>query len=36
MSGSGEQLYEWQTRSTGKQPYYFTSRDASVLAFAGL
>ena len=28
--------YEWQTRSSGKQPYYFTSRDASLLAFAGL
>jgi putative SOS response-associated peptidase YedK len=28
--------YEWQTRSTGKQPYYFTSRDSSLLAFAGL
>jgi putative SOS response-associated peptidase YedK len=28
--------YEWQTRSSGKQPYYFTSRDSSLLAFAGL
>jgi putative SOS response-associated peptidase YedK len=28
--------YEWQTRSSGKQPYYFTTRDLSLLAFAGL
>lgn len=28
--------YEWQTRSSGKQPYYFTTRDSSLLAFAGL
>lgn len=28
--------YEWQTRTSGKQPYYFTTRDSSLLAFAGL
>ncbi len=28
--------YEWQARAGGKQPYYFTSRDGALLAFAGL
>ncbi len=28
--------YEWQPRPSGKQPYYFTSHDGSLLAFAGL
>jgi len=28
--------YEWQARHDGKQLYYFTSRDGSLLAFAGL
>ncbi len=28
--------YEWQKRPDGKQPYYFTSRDGSLLVFAGL
>ena len=28
--------FEWQQRPGGKQPYYFTSRDDSLLAFAGL
>jgi putative SOS response-associated peptidase YedK len=28
--------FEWQQRASGKQPYYFTRRDDSLLAFAGL
>jgi putative SOS response-associated peptidase YedK len=28
--------YEWQTTSTGKQPYYFTAHDGSPLTVAGL
>ena len=28
--------YEWAKRPHGKQPYYFTSRDGSLLTFAGL
>jgi putative SOS response-associated peptidase YedK len=29
-------FYEWKKAPGGKQPYYVTSRDGSVLAFAGL
>lgn len=28
--------YEWQTTPDGKQPYYFTARDGSILSIAGL
>ena len=28
--------YEWKATSTGKQPYYISAHDASVLSFAGL
>jgi len=28
--------YEWKATSTGKQPYYISARDVSVLSFAGL
>ena len=28
--------YEWQTTPGGKQPYYFTARDGSILLIAGL
>jgi putative SOS response-associated peptidase YedK len=28
--------YEWQTRSEGKQPYYITPADGSMLTIAGL
>ena len=28
--------YEWKATPTGKQPYYISARDASVLSFAGL
>jgi len=28
--------YEWQSTSTGKQPYYYTARDGSPLTIAGL
>jgi putative SOS response-associated peptidase YedK len=28
--------YEWKPTSTGKQPYYISARDGSVLSFAGL
>ena len=28
--------YEWQNTPSGKQPWYFTSRDGSPLTFAGL
>jgi putative SOS response-associated peptidase YedK len=29
-------FYEWQKHPAGKQPYYITSSDGSLLAFAGL
>lgn len=29
-------FYEWETRPDGKQPFYFTSPEKSLLAFAGL
>ena len=29
-------FYEWQKHPAGKQPYYITSADGSLLAFAGL
>ena len=29
-------FYEWQKHPSGKQPYYITSSDGSLLAFAGL
>src|SRR5918993_517823 len=29
-------FYEWQKHPAGKQPYYITSADESLLAFAGL
>jgi putative SOS response-associated peptidase YedK len=29
-------FYEWQKRSSGKQPYYFRMNDGNVFAFAGL
>jgi putative SOS response-associated peptidase YedK len=29
-------FYEWETRPDGKQPFYFTSPEGSLLAFAGL
>lgn len=29
-------FYEWQRRSSGKQPYYFQLRDRHLFAFAGL
>lgn len=28
--------YEWQTTPDGKQPYYFTAKDGSILSIAGL
>ena len=28
--------YEWKPTPTGKQPYYISARDGSVLSFAGL
>jgi putative SOS response-associated peptidase YedK len=28
--------YEWKPTPSGKQPYYITARDGSVLSFAGL
>jgi putative SOS response-associated peptidase YedK len=28
--------YEWKSTSGGRQPYYFTRRDGSVLTIAGL
>jgi putative SOS response-associated peptidase YedK len=28
--------YEWQTIPDGKQPYYFTAKDGSILSIAGL
>jgi len=28
--------YEWQTTADGKQPYYMTPRNGSVLTIAGL
>jgi putative SOS response-associated peptidase YedK len=29
-------FFEWETRPDGKQPFYFTSPEGSLLAFAGL
>ena len=29
-------FFEWETRPDGKQPFYFTSAEGSLLAFAGL
>jgi putative SOS response-associated peptidase YedK len=29
-------FFEWETRPDGKQPFYFTSSEVSLLAFAGL
>lgn len=29
-------FFEWETQPDGKQPYYFTSAEGSLLAFAGL
>src|SRR5690606_7015949 len=29
-------FYEWQKHPAGKQPYYITSADGALLAFAGL
>jgi putative SOS response-associated peptidase YedK len=29
-------FFEWETRPDGKQPFYFTSSEGSLLAFAGL
>jgi putative SOS response-associated peptidase YedK len=28
--------YEWKSKPTGKQPYYISARDGSILPFAGL
>jgi len=28
--------YEWKPTPTGKQPYYISARDGSILPFAGL
>ena len=28
--------YEWKATPTGKQPYYISTADGSVLSFAGL
>jgi putative SOS response-associated peptidase YedK len=28
--------YEWKATAAGKQPYYISARDGSVLSFAGL
>ena len=34
MPASG--FFEWETRPDGKQPFYFTSAEGSLLALAGL